>query len=128
MTLSKNFDFRQSTRPAAFTLVELLVVIGIVSLLIAILIPSIARARYQSRTAQCAANMRQICQGMYTYAADNKNRFPLNIFSGPGKFWFDAERIGGQAGGIAAEPVAPECRVPVVVHPPARERRREIVQ
>jgi prepilin-type N-terminal cleavage/methylation domain-containing protein/prepilin-type processing-associated H-X9-DG protein len=80
----------------AFTLVELLVVIAIISLLIAILIPSISRARYQSRTAQCASNMRQICQGMYTYAVDNKNRFPLNIFSGPGKFWFDAERVGGQ--------------------------------
>ncbi len=84
-------------RPSrAFTLVELLVIIGIISLLIAILVPSISRARHQSKTMQCASNMRQICQGMYTYAADNKNRFPLNIFfPKPGKFWFDPERLGG---------------------------------
>jgi prepilin-type N-terminal cleavage/methylation domain-containing protein/prepilin-type processing-associated H-X9-DG protein len=107
-----------TSRRFGFTLVELLVVIGIVSLLVAILIPSIARARYQSRTAQCAANMRQICQGMYTYAADNKNRFPLNIFSGPGKFWFDAERVGGQLapggiekGGVFSCPSDSEARI-----------------
>jgi prepilin-type N-terminal cleavage/methylation domain-containing protein/prepilin-type processing-associated H-X9-DG protein len=102
-----------------FTLVELLVVIGIISLLIAILIPSISRARYQSRTAQCAANMRQICQGMYTYAVDNKNRFPLNIgMPAPAKNWFDPERVGNllapngvEKGGVFSCPADADARI-----------------
>jgi prepilin-type N-terminal cleavage/methylation domain-containing protein/prepilin-type processing-associated H-X9-DG protein len=57
----------------AFTLIELLVVVAIIALLIAILLPSLNRAREQAKLAKCAANLKQIFTACATYAGQNQD-------------------------------------------------------
>lgn len=59
-----------------FTLVELLVVIGIIALLISMLLPALGRARNAARTLSCASHVRQIGTAMHLFATDNRDRFP----------------------------------------------------
>lgn len=60
----------------AFTLVELLVVIGIIALLISILLPALNRVRAQMLTVSCASNLRQVMMGLNMYAQDNQGSLP----------------------------------------------------
>ena len=66
---------RQKCR--AFTLVELLVVIGIISLLISVLLPALNGARARAKGVVCLSNLRQIGAGVVLYANANDGRFPL---------------------------------------------------
>ena len=59
-----------------FTLIELLVVVAIIALLIAILLPSLGKARELSNRSACGANCRGIMQSFNVYAADNGDAYP----------------------------------------------------
>jgi len=65
-------------RGDAFTLVELLVVISIISLLIAILLPSLKKARDIARNTQCLSQLRQNGIGVFAYSTDFKDRIPIH--------------------------------------------------
>lgn len=67
---------RESARIRAFTLVELLVVIGILALLISILLPVMGRARESAANVKCMSNLRTIGQAIAGYQAENKGSMP----------------------------------------------------
>src|SRR5256885_2138335 len=70
-----------------FTLVELLVVIGIIAVLIGILLPALNKARKAARTTTCLANIRTLTQAEMQYWNDNKGKFsPYYNGSGPSTF------------------------------------------
>ena len=61
---------------AGFTLVELLVVIGIIAILMALLMPLLQKSRYEAQVTACAARLQQFAAAVNTYAVENKGRLP----------------------------------------------------
>src|SRR6476619_4563646 len=73
--LMKNRNLRVS----GFTLVELLVVIGIIVVLMGILLPVASRAQESARRVKCASNLRQFGQAILTYSSANDGKFPRTV-------------------------------------------------
>lgn len=67
---------------AAFTLIEVLVVVAIIALLISILLPSLTLARAQAKQTQCGSNVHQQCTSYFMYAADFRGLLPPNPTQG----------------------------------------------
>lgn len=74
-------DDQSALRPPgrAFTLVELLVVLGIITLLVGTLLPALSRARSQADAVACAANLRSVGQALLIYVNDHDGRLPYVI-------------------------------------------------
>ena len=72
MSPSHTHSTPPSTRSRGFSLIELIVVIGIMAVLIALLLPALRRARIQAKYVACQSNMRQIGQAMMIYANNNR--------------------------------------------------------
>src|SRR3954463_14343135 len=69
-------DTRRSFLRRGFTLVELLVVIGVIALLMALLLPVLSRARESANQVKCLSNVRQIAAALVSYANDNRGWMP----------------------------------------------------
>jgi prepilin-type N-terminal cleavage/methylation domain-containing protein/prepilin-type processing-associated H-X9-DG protein len=81
----------------AFTLIEVLVVVAIIALLVAVLLPSLARAKAMARMTQCQSNQRQIAMAFQAYSTETKGRLPGGFYDRYAD-WFGAANKPGYTG------------------------------
>lgn len=82
-------------RSPAFTLVELLVVIGIIAVLISLLLPALSKARESANRVKCASQLRSLGQSILMFANDNKGRVPYTQLDGTGGSEINESPLGG---------------------------------
>jgi prepilin-type N-terminal cleavage/methylation domain-containing protein len=91
----------RKNRSSGFTLVELLVVIGIIALLISILMPALNRVRDQANRIKCMNNLRSVMHGITMYTSENKGYMPYCNWAG---------MPGGHVGWLYKDPALPDPR------------------
>lgn len=79
---------RRTARRWGFTLVELLVVIGIIAILIGVLLPVLSRSRAAANRVQCLSNVKQLYNGIIMYCQDNRGYFPTCASAANGVFTY----------------------------------------
>ena len=103
-------------RRNGFTLVELLVVIGIIALLLAILMPALSRAKENANWVKCLSNLRQVGQAFLQYCNNNKGRFPRAAANGDPAdwiFWEDMPVGSSPTRKLDFSMIAPYLGIPV---------------
>src|SRR5262245_15819480 len=79
LTVGRICPFQPRNRArGAFTLIELLIVVAVIGILLAILLPTVARARECANRTACASNLRQLGHALLSYVNDNKAYFPAS--------------------------------------------------
>ncbi len=106
-------------RLKGFTLIELLVVVAIIALLVAILVPSVQKAREQANLAVCATNLKGIDTASYIYATSHYNKYPLGWThwedpTRPGEW--SPRRFSSRLPTVPYDPITPEDSFALLVH------------
>jgi prepilin-type N-terminal cleavage/methylation domain-containing protein/prepilin-type processing-associated H-X9-DG protein len=111
------------SRRGGFTLVELLVVIGIIAILVAMLLPALQKAREQAAQVKCLSNLKQIGGAIIMYANDNKAEVPARYFlyATPLKNGYDATQTFGPDVGLGNPPTTPATGAALLVAQPKGE-------
>jgi prepilin-type N-terminal cleavage/methylation domain-containing protein/prepilin-type processing-associated H-X9-DG protein len=84
---------RKDNRNRAFTLVELLTVIGIIGVLVALLIPALAGARRAAQATKCSSNLLQLTTALVNYSVEFKGSYPPNV-GAMKAYWYNQSAIG----------------------------------
>src|SRR3954466_12222197 len=120
---------REYQRAKGFTLVELLVVIGIIAVLIGILLPALSKARAQAHTVACASNLRQFYALTVMYGNMYRGyELPAEAWGGGSQYyWWGTETLGRVIGLKVSDPNNPDYtavvgRIGKMLHCPANDR------
>jgi prepilin-type N-terminal cleavage/methylation domain-containing protein len=101
MRIDKNKEKNAGCKHKAFTLVELLVSLAVITLLVAILVPTLSRARLQTKITVCQSNLKQLSLFFLMYANENSSALPPMS-----EKWPDALQVSDKAKSLICCPMA----------------------